>query len=162
MSYVFFAAALYLAPALDSTLGPACEVAGAAPQLMLLTGFGWIVLYRGRKAYMGGALAGMLADLSGGGRLGICFAIMTGCTIVLEVLEHRLPANQPAWQMLVVAVGTIACMLLSSWLGASLRGNEFPWPQLVCWLLLSGLYTGLLAWPVLYLAHRSRCRTNWA
>jgi len=156
MSYLLLGLALYLAPALDAAVMRHFELAGAAPQLMLLAGCVWIAIYRGRKAYLGAALAGLVADISGTGHLGVCFGLLTGMALVLGALGRRFPLDRPAGQLLLVSVGTTVGVLLISSVGPSPAIAEIDWPALARWSVITGAYTAAVAWPLLAAIHNRR------
>lgn len=156
MSYLLLGLALYLAPALDAAVMPHFELAGAAPQLMLLAGFFWIAVYRGRRAYIGAALAGLVADVSGIGRLGICFGLLTATALMLHGWGRRAPLDRPLGQMVLVSIGTAAGVLLISCVGPSPALVEIDWLPLARWAAASGIYTAIVAWPLLAAVHSRR------
>ena len=156
MSYLLLGLALYLAPALDAAVMPHCELSGAAPQLMLLAGFVWIAVYRGRKAYVGAALAGLVADISGTGRLGVCFGLLTSLTLALGALRRWLPLDRPLAQMVLVGVGTAVGVLLISCVGPSPTIAEIDWSPLARWSATTGMYTAVVGWPLLAAVYHRR------
>jgi rod shape-determining protein MreD len=159
MSYLLLGLALYLAPALDAAVMPHFQLAGTSPQLMLLAGLVWIALYCGRKAYIGAALAGLVADISGTGRLGIGFGLLTGLALMMQVLGRRFPLDRPLKQFALVSAGTAAGVLLISCLGPTPPFAEIVWPQLARWSAITGVYTAVVAWPLLAAVHRRRRHT---
>ena len=156
MSYLLLGLALYLAPALDAAVTPHFELAGAAPQLMLLAGFFWIAIYRGRQACLGAALAGLVADISGTGRLGICFGLLTATALALHASGRRVPLDRPVGQMVLVSIGTAAGVLLISCIGPSPAIVEIDWLPLARWAAITGIYTAIVAWPLLAAVHYRR------
>jgi hypothetical protein len=135
MSYLLLGLALYLAPALDAAVMPHFQL------------------------YVGAALAGLVADISGTGRLGIGFGLLTGLALMMQVLGRRFPLDRPLKQFAVVSAGTAAGVLLISCLGPTPPFAEIEWPQLARWSAITGMYTAVVAWPLLAAVHRRRRHT---
>jgi cell shape-determining protein MreD len=157
LSYLVLLAALYAAAALDATLPARTLLAGAAPQLVLLGGLCWICVYRGRRAYLGAAMAGLVADLAGSGRLGVCFALLASLALAVDALGRWLPLDRPGAQTAVVTIGAAAIVMVASCAAAMPAMADVPWSSLVGWSALTGAYTGMIGWPILILVgHRRR------
>lgn len=153
MSYWLLVPTLYLASTLDVAVMPRWAWAGAMPQLVLLAGFAWIGVFRGRKSLAGAALAGLVADLSQPGRFGVCFGLLSGASLLADVLGGWWPRHRLLAQIALVALGTAAGVLLVSLLGPVPAADEMDWPALVRWSAVTGMYTAALAWPFLATLH---------
>jgi cell shape-determining protein MreD len=152
MRWILLLPILYLVAVLETSLADVLRVGSVGPDLLTLLALAWVLLGGGPRAFLVAGAIGMVGDLVAPGRPGVGMALLLGIGYGATRLRTRLPLDHPAWQLVVVWIGTTLFALglaLSNWLSGEM-------PVALTTLLVRGLgvgaYTAGVAVPVLLLA----------
>jgi rod shape-determining protein MreD len=149
MNYLAWLLAFYAAAVAQTSIAPCLTVGLAAPDLLLLLAFVWIVRRPGWPGFIGAMTVGLAADLSSLGSLGTMVVCLGIAAVALDSWRPTLGLDHP----LVAALATGIATMLVSFVTATLATIGEPGSRSLFALASQsvgvGLYTALLACPLL-------------
>lgn len=157
---VYFALGLYLGRVLELDCAEAMSLCGAAPAWCSLVGCLWIATRKDSYRFAALGLTGLFIDLTAPGRVGpsLCLGLLLGYALMRWFDAQRM-------RPFVGAVGIAAATAVEHYL----RGIVHPLAFSVGGTRLdaltlstvTGAYTGLLAWPLLWFWRASVSRHSF-
>lgn len=158
---VYFGVGLYLGRVLELDCADAISLCQAAPAWCSLVGCLWIATRKDSYRFAALGLTGLFTDLTAPGRVGpsLCVGLLLGYALMRWFDSQRLRPH-------VGAVGIATTIAVEHFLRGIVHPLAFSvggtWPDALTQSAATGLYTGLVAWLLLWCWRGSvRQRSFW-
>ncbi len=156
MQWLILILTVYAAATMQAAFDSALCVGSVVPDWFVLAALMFVLVSHRPQPLAVGILAGLAADLSAVGPLGVSVALLTLTTVAVAHLRRKLHIEHPAVQVSLVAIATTFYTL--GILAVATLGPSFT-PSIVTshiGALGVGSYTAALALPVLLTIHWTR------
>ena len=140
---------VYLAAVAETSLADVLRVGQTAPELLALTAVVWLLLARGRWAFLAAGAIALVGDFIAPGRLGVGAAWMLLAGYGLSRLKGRLPTEHLVVQVPMVLAAVTLWALAVAATGRLLGDVPLPWSAIPSRAAGVGLYTAGVSLPVL-------------
>jgi rod shape-determining protein MreD len=147
----------WLAALFDSSLAPLVEVAGIAPSAILLSAAVSLAVSKSEHSFLFAAWFGLVADLCGAGRLGVCLGCFTLVGYAILRLRGRAGARMLMGRAAEVVFATLAMAAAVAVVQALFNLPTVDWSGVLRHSLGVGLYTACLALPLVAFPLKPPC-----
>ena len=149
MQYVLLLPILYLAAALETSLGGVVRVGRATPDLLALVAVVWLLTVGGPRGFLVAGAIGLVGDLIAPGRVGLGMASFLLVGYVLSRLHTKLPLDHLVVRVAIV-FAAVTLTTLGTGCGRWLTGEPaLPATMLFARAVGVGVYTAGVSLPVL-------------
>ncbi len=153
MSPLFLIPLFYLAAVLQTWL--TARIGGAVPDLVALVAICWLTTSAGRRGGLVMALAGVVCELNSNGPFGIAVAVFFVVGQAMIWLRGRVSLDGFFGQCCLAWIGATSIPIALAVSARFAGATAIAWRILVQQSVLVGLYTFVLAIPVLLLVNLS-------
>jgi rod shape-determining protein MreD len=140
---------IYVAAVLQSALGPRWEIAGAAPNLLIVVALVWLTVSLNRHALAIVAAIGLVSDLNSPGPMGMDMALFAMAGYTALWLRQRLMIDHFPGRLSVIWLAATFITLLEGIVLRFMAASPLALRLVFERSLLVGLYTMAVAIPVL-------------
>lgn len=162
MRVLMLVAVTYVAVVVQTSVCPSLEVGGATADVLVLEALAVVLLSASPYSFLWAGWLGLLHDLVSPGQLGPCMFWLTVAGYLVVRVRRQLYTEQVLVQAALVALGTSVVLggvgATRVWLGEA----SGEWSALIAAAGGGAVYTGVLAWPVFFVAGRwARSEPAW-
>lgn len=154
MRLAFIGAVTYLAVVVQTTVCPSLRVAGATADLLILEALAVVLLSSSPYSFLWAGWLGLIHDLLSAGPIGLCMLWLSVWGYLIARLRRQMYVEHAATQVLVILLGASLTLGTLAATEVLLEGTNGTWTQWGTATVGGGLYTGVVAWPVLAIARR--------